>query len=54
MVVHYVNRSRNWSTLADWADHISWTQGKDRRAYLRQVILPSAARRRAAEPVPAA
>jgi len=55
MVVHYVNRSRNWSTLEDWADHISWTQGKDRRGYLRKVILPrSAPQRAAADPVPAA
>jgi 2-(S-pantetheinyl)-carbapenam-3-carboxylate methyltransferase len=53
MYVHHVNRKRqNWSTIEDWADHLSFTQGKDRRGFLRPVTTPQPLPQRA--PVTAA
>jgi hypothetical protein len=53
MVVHYVNRQRrSWPTIEAWAAHLAWAHGKDKRGYLRPVILPRAATPRIAEVVP--
>jgi hypothetical protein len=54
LFVHRVNRSsRSWHSIDDWAKHLSWAQGKDKRAYLRTVNDPSRARRRTPVAVPA-
>jgi 2-(S-pantetheinyl)-carbapenam-3-carboxylate methyltransferase len=55
--IHHVNRSRrNWTTLDDWAQHLSWAHGKDKRGYLRTVLTnpQRPAARAAAEALPAA
>jgi radical SAM superfamily enzyme YgiQ (UPF0313 family) len=53
MFVHHVNRARkNWSTIEEWADYLSFTQGKDRRGYLRAVTTPGPMRHPTPEPEP--
>jgi hypothetical protein len=55
LFVHRVNcSSRSWNSVDDWALHLSWAQGKDKRGYLRAVTNPRPARRPIAVAVPAA
>jgi hypothetical protein len=55
LFIHRVNcSSRSWETVDEWAMHLSWAQGKDKRGYLRTVNNPRPARRRTAVAVPAA
>jgi hypothetical protein len=55
LFVHRVNcSSRSWNSIDDWVVHLSWAQGKDKRAYLRTVIAPRRAQRATAHVAPAA
>jgi tRNA A37 methylthiotransferase MiaB len=55
LFVHRVDcSSRSWNAIDDWAKHLSWAQGKDKRAYLRTVNQPRRAAQRPAQVVPAA
>jgi radical SAM superfamily enzyme YgiQ (UPF0313 family) len=44
--IHQVNcSSRSWDSVNDWALHLTWAQGKDKRGYMRSVTHPRRARR---------
>jgi radical SAM superfamily enzyme YgiQ (UPF0313 family) len=54
LFVHRVNCSqRHWESTAEWAQHLAWAQGKDKRGYLHTVVNPRP-RRPAQQAVPAA
>jgi radical SAM superfamily enzyme YgiQ (UPF0313 family) len=46
--------SRSWNSVDDWALHLTWAQGKDKRGYMRSVTNPRRARRPLVEALPAA
>lgn len=46
--------SRSWDSVNDWALHLTWAQGKDKRGYMRSVTNPRRARRPAVAALPAA
>ncbi len=46
--------SRSWDSVDDWAMHLTWAQGKDKRGYMRSVTNPRRARRPVVEALPAA
>jgi tRNA A37 methylthiotransferase MiaB len=55
LFIHRVDCSRQrWKTIDDWAQHLAWAQGKDKRGYLRTVTNPQRRQRPAVESLPAA
>jgi radical SAM superfamily enzyme YgiQ (UPF0313 family) len=53
--IHQVNcSSRSWDSVNDWALHLTWAQGKDKRGYMRSVTHPRRARRPMVAAQPAA
>ena len=52
---HRVKRAnRSWATVGEWAQHLTWAQGKDKRGYLQTVFSPPRARTRPIELLPTA
>jgi radical SAM superfamily enzyme YgiQ (UPF0313 family) len=46
MFVHRVVCSRrHWDSVGEWAQHLAWAQGKDKRGYLHTVVNPRQVRR---------
>jgi radical SAM superfamily enzyme YgiQ (UPF0313 family) len=45
---------RSWDSVNDWALHLTWAQGKDKRGYMRSVTNPRRARRPVVAALPAA
>ncbi len=46
--------SHSWTSVADWAQHLIWAHGKDKRGYLRTITNPRRVRAPAAVARPAA
>jgi len=44
-VYRVASRGHSWESVDEWAQHLQWAQGKDKRGYMRTVINPRAAQR---------
>jgi radical SAM superfamily enzyme YgiQ (UPF0313 family) len=53
--IYRVNCSgHSWDSINDWAMHLTWAQGKDKRGYMRSVTNPRRARRPVSAALPVA
>ncbi len=52
-VYRVASHGHTWESVGEWAQHLQWAQGKDKRGYMRTVINPRRARRPAVEALPA-